>query len=70
MERDLRSQIGSERGLVEEYVEKMPNPSLKGERGRGLPAAPAGPGPAALRPGLCRQSPSLSPCSVQTCRPG
>uniref|UniRef100_A0A803YG94 Uncharacterized protein n=1 Tax=Meleagris gallopavo TaxID=9103 RepID=A0A803YG94_MELGA len=27
--RDLRSQMGSERGLVEEYVEKMPNPSLK-----------------------------------------
>ncbi|KAK2528334.1 mapk-regulated corepressor-interacting protein 1 [Columba livia] len=29
VERDLRSQAGSERGLVEEYVEKMPNPSLK-----------------------------------------
>lgn len=30
VERDLRSQIsGSERGLVEEYVEKVPNPSLK-----------------------------------------
>ncbi|XP_030920142.1 protein phosphatase 1 regulatory subunit 27 [Geospiza fortis] len=29
VERDLRSQMGSERGLVEEYVEKMPNPSLK-----------------------------------------
>ncbi|XP_067403250.1 mapk-regulated corepressor-interacting protein 1 isoform X1 [Emydura macquarii macquarii] len=30
VERDLRNQMGSERGLVEEYVEKMPNPSLKG----------------------------------------
>ncbi|NWI20377.1 MCRI1 protein, partial [Crypturellus soui] len=29
VERDLRGQMGSERGLVEEYVEKMPNPSLK-----------------------------------------
>lgn len=30
VERDLRSQLsGSERGLVEEYVEKVPNPSLK-----------------------------------------
>ncbi|XP_032994978.1 mapk-regulated corepressor-interacting protein 1 isoform X1 [Lacerta agilis] len=30
VERDLRSQMASgERGLVEEYVEKMPNPSLK-----------------------------------------
>ncbi|CAK6438621.1 unnamed protein product [Pipistrellus nathusii] len=30
VERDLRSQIsGHERGLVEEYVEKVPNPSLK-----------------------------------------
>uniref|UniRef100_A0A9L0K762 MAPK regulated corepressor interacting protein 1 n=1 Tax=Equus asinus TaxID=9793 RepID=A0A9L0K762_EQUAS len=30
VERDLRSQMsGSERGLVEEYVEKVPNPSLK-----------------------------------------
>ncbi|XP_045428275.1 mapk-regulated corepressor-interacting protein 1 isoform X3 [Pipistrellus kuhlii] len=30
VERDLRSQIsGNERGLVEEYVEKVPNPSLK-----------------------------------------
>ncbi|KAI5934033.1 Mapk-regulated corepressor-interacting protein 1 [Manis javanica] len=30
VERDLRSQVsGSERGLVEEYVEKVPNPSLK-----------------------------------------
>ncbi|XP_059587886.1 mapk-regulated corepressor-interacting protein 1 [Alligator mississippiensis] len=28
VERDLRMS-GSERGLVEEYVEKMPNPSLK-----------------------------------------
>lgn len=32
VERDLRSQIsGNERGLVEEYVEKVPNPSLKSE---------------------------------------
>lgn len=32
VERDLRSQMsGSERGLVEEYVEKVPNPSLKSE---------------------------------------
>lgn len=37
VERDLRSQMGSERGLVEEYVEKMPNPSLKGARGTGAP---------------------------------
>uniref|UniRef100_A0A8D0H522 MAPK regulated corepressor interacting protein 1 n=1 Tax=Sphenodon punctatus TaxID=8508 RepID=A0A8D0H522_SPHPU len=30
VERDLRNHIaGGERGLVEEYVEKMPNPSLK-----------------------------------------
>lgn len=30
VERDLRSQVpGGERGLVEEYVEKVPNPSLK-----------------------------------------
>uniref|UniRef100_A0A8C3XPP3 MAPK regulated corepressor interacting protein 1 n=2 Tax=Chelydra serpentina TaxID=8475 RepID=A0A8C3XPP3_CHESE len=30
VERDLRNQMsGSERGLVEEYVEKIPNPSLK-----------------------------------------
>ncbi|XP_008574531.1 PREDICTED: protein FAM195B [Galeopterus variegatus] len=30
VERDLRSQTsGSERGLVEEYVEKVPNPGLK-----------------------------------------
>nr|XP_008102803.1 PREDICTED: mapk-regulated corepressor-interacting protein 1 [Anolis carolinensis] len=30
VERDLRNQMaGGERGLVEEYVEKMPNPSLK-----------------------------------------
>lgn len=30
VERDLRSRLaGSERGLVEEYVEKVPNPSLK-----------------------------------------
>ncbi|XP_060027741.1 mapk-regulated corepressor-interacting protein 1 isoform X2 [Erinaceus europaeus] len=30
VERDLRNQVaGSERGLVEEYVEKVPNPSLK-----------------------------------------
>uniref|UniRef100_A0A8C3WBS1 MAPK regulated corepressor interacting protein 1 n=1 Tax=Catagonus wagneri TaxID=51154 RepID=A0A8C3WBS1_9CETA len=35
VERDLRSQLaGSERGLVEEYVEKVPNPSLKSEWGR------------------------------------
>uniref|UniRef100_A0A8C8S8G1 MAPK regulated corepressor interacting protein 1 n=1 Tax=Pelusios castaneus TaxID=367368 RepID=A0A8C8S8G1_9SAUR len=29
VERDLRNPMGSERSLVEEYVEKMPNPSLK-----------------------------------------
>uniref|UniRef100_A0A2I3HD44 MAPK regulated corepressor interacting protein 1 n=1 Tax=Nomascus leucogenys TaxID=61853 RepID=A0A2I3HD44_NOMLE len=30
VERDLRGQVpGGERGLVEEYVEKVPNPSLK-----------------------------------------
>ncbi|XP_074116524.1 mapk-regulated corepressor-interacting protein 1 isoform X1 [Sminthopsis crassicaudata] len=30
VERDLRNQMsGNERGLVEEYVEKVPNPSLK-----------------------------------------
>ncbi|XP_025219367.1 mapk-regulated corepressor-interacting protein 1 isoform X2 [Theropithecus gelada] len=34
VERDLRSQVpGGERGLVEEYVEKVPNPSLKSEWG-------------------------------------
>lgn len=34
VERDLRSQLsGGERGLVEEYVEKVPNPSLKSEWG-------------------------------------
>lgn len=32
VERDLRSQMaGGERVLVEEYVEKVPNPSLKGK---------------------------------------
>lgn len=32
VERDLRSQLSSgERCLVEEYVEKVPNPSLKSE---------------------------------------
>lgn len=37
VERDLRSQMsGSERGLVEEYVEKVPNPSLKSELGADL----------------------------------
>lgn len=42
VERDLRSQMGSERGLVEEYVEKMPNPSLKGAGDGGTaPARPA-----------------------------
>lgn len=46
VERDLRSQMGSERGLVEEYVEKMPNPSLKGERPRPRPAAAGGAGSA------------------------
>lgn len=36
VERDLRSQLsGGERGLVEEYVEKVPNPSLKSEWGWG-----------------------------------
>uniref|UniRef100_H9KYA0 MAPK regulated corepressor interacting protein 1 n=1 Tax=Callithrix jacchus TaxID=9483 RepID=H9KYA0_CALJA len=35
VERDLRSQVpGGERGLVEEYVEKVPNPSLKSECGQ------------------------------------
>lgn len=47
VERDLRSQMGSERGLVEEYVEKMPNPSLKGARDGGT--APV------CRPGGCRR---------------
>lgn len=42
VERDLRSQMGSERGLVEEYVEKMPNPSLKGEGAGGTLPGPAG----------------------------
>lgn len=41
VERDLRSQVsGSERGLVQEYVEKAPNPSLKSEwAGRPLPVS-------------------------------
>lgn len=44
VERDLRSQLsGSERGLVEEYVEKVPNPSLKSEWGPW--GAGGGPGP-------------------------
>lgn len=47
VERDLRSQLsGGERGLVEEYVEKVPNPSLKSERGRpggGRGCGPEGP---------------------------
>ncbi|XP_054702957.1 mapk-regulated corepressor-interacting protein 1 isoform X1 [Grus americana] len=74
VERDLRSQMGSERGLVEEYVEKMPNPSLKGEGGAGHPPpAPAGgkAGPRkpvragrGLRCGLCCQSLSCLLCSV------
>ncbi|KAM6403378.1 mapk-regulated corepressor-interacting protein 1 isoform 1-T1 [Rhynochetos jubatus] len=74
VERDLRSQMGSERSLVEEYVEKMPNPSLKGERGRGRPPRPpteglAGPREPAragrgLRAGLRRQRLSWLPCSV------
>lgn len=77
VERDLRSQMGAERGLVEEYVEKMPNPSLKGER-RGAPRrlrpeAAAGPGRAGggRRRGLCRPSVSLPslPGSVQARRP-
>lgn len=41
MERDLRSQMGSERSLVEEYVEKMPNPSLKGEGWGAAPRQPS-----------------------------
>lgn len=41
VERDLRSQMGSERGLVEEYVEKMPNPSLKGEGWGASPRQPS-----------------------------
>lgn len=67
MERDLRSQMGSERGLVEEYVEKMPNPSLKGAGGQRHRAGCAGPGVARAGPGLCclcPQSLSCLPCSV------
>lgn len=42
VERDLRSQLsGGERGLVEEYVEKVPNPGLKSEWVRGAGRAPA-----------------------------
>lgn len=45
MERDLRSQIsGNERGLVEEYVEKVPNPSLKSEWAGPIGAGPSGRG--------------------------
>ncbi|KAI6075818.1 Mapk-regulated corepressor-interacting protein 1 [Aix galericulata] len=60
--------MGAERGLVEEYVEKMPNPSLKGER-RGAPRrlrpeAAAGPGRAGAgrRRGLCR--PTFKPVDL------
>lgn len=45
VERDLRSQVaGSERGLVEEYVEKVPNPSLKSEWERCVGGGGAGGG--------------------------
>ncbi|KAM3660334.1 mapk-regulated corepressor-interacting protein 1 isoform 1-T1 [Ammospiza maritima maritima] len=66
VERDLRSQMGSERGLVEEYVEKMPNPSLKGAGDGGTaPAGPARIGCAGRGlPCLCPQSLSCLPCSV------
>lgn len=54
MERDLRSQMsGSERGLVEEYVEKVPNPSLKSEwAGREAALPDSYPGQGGRDPGL------------------
>ncbi|KAF6095350.1 MAPK regulated corepressor interacting protein 1 [Phyllostomus discolor] len=69
VERDLRSQVsGSERGLVEEYVEKVPNPSLKSEW-----AGPRGGGRRALGGGGRPRSPLLTcglcPCSLQAHRP-
>lgn len=77
VERDLRSQMGAERGLVEEYVEKMPNPSLKGER-RGAPRwlrpeAAAGPGRAGAGGGgggaACAARVSPSPLSPAAFKP-
>lgn len=54
VERDLRSQMsGSERGLVEEYVEKVPNPSLKSEwAGREAALPDSYPGQGGRDPGL------------------
>lgn len=70
VERDLRSQMGSERGLVEEYVEKMPNPSLKGEGaggtcpgsggGHGQPGEPARAGGGCGAASAARASPVFS----------
>ena len=52
VERDLRSQMsGSERGLVEEYVEKVPNPSLKSVWGRRPGREGPGQGPHAAEGG-------------------
>lgn len=59
VERDLRSQMGSERGLVEEYVEKMPNPSLKGAGDSRL----SRPGGCARRAGAVLLLPPKSPLS-------
>uniref|UniRef100_A0A2K6FWZ0 MAPK regulated corepressor interacting protein 1 n=1 Tax=Propithecus coquereli TaxID=379532 RepID=A0A2K6FWZ0_PROCO len=66
VERDLRSQMsGSERGLVEEYVEKVPNPSLKSEKASRL----SHPCPWGLDRDLCPWLTTLSPGSLQTHRP-
>lgn len=70
VERDLRSQMGSERGLVEEYVEKMPNPSLKGERPRPPCAAAGGAGSAPGRGAAVRPLPPKAVlCSPQRLNP-
>ncbi|PNJ87227.1 MCRIP1 isoform 11 [Pongo abelii] len=70
VERDLRGQVpGGERGLVEEYVEKVPNPSLKSEWGltwgQGWDGRPGLMG----RRGLCPPPTALSPGSLQAHRP-
>lgn len=69
VERDLRSQMGSERGLVEEYVEKMPNPSLKGASNRGT--APAVPARGCRTPGgdCAASAPKVSPVSLAAFKP-
>lgn len=71
VERDLRSQLsGGERGLVEEYVEKVPNPSLKsesGDLGSHTAVLPKAPRLVPWRPGgvLSRAPTGLFPDSLQ-----